>query len=696
LDQLTQLSRQMKMNFQPAKRQAGAAIIVPSVVHWKSGHYAAILEKTGDSYFVKDPTFQSEAILSKAAIEDEASGYFLVPQGTLPTGWTSVEKDEANGVWGRGFPATRSAGCTKCKDKSAGGCSSCSATPMTDYTIKLLLACLHLGDTPVGYTPPVGPSVYFAVGYNQYEYQSYTSFYSNLGTDWVSNWVGYIPPITLPSAPSYSYSSFNVVLPSGGFETYTSSSNPYTSTSSTTGYYGPQVQGQTVLYVMQSSAHSGQLRYENHMPDGSMEVFDSVADSSGNIYLSQIVDPQGNAITFGYDTTQNPVGTGPSYLRLISITDAINQTTNIYYDLSDTLKITRVTDPFGRTATFNYTVIGGAYQLTSITDIMGMTSSYTYGSTTDNAAITAMVTPYGTTTFSTASNSDSSDRTLLITDPNGGQEKAYALYEPDTSIDPPLTEPLPSNFFVDNNSDGTNDLSKMDTYYWDKRAMLLAPNDFTKSHVYHFLRSDDFTSVSPVLYNEKKALESRVWYYYGQSSGSYNALGSSDEPTGVVRLLDDGSSQYYQYSYNTMGNMIHSIDPIGRTLTYDYASNNIDLIDVRQTKGSNNDGLLKITYASTPPHCPQDVYDGSGQETQYAYNSQGQVTSVTNPKGEVTTYTYTGPNGSGSGNYLTSLVGPAPDGNGWIAVSGTYDAYGRLAQVTDSQGYTYASRIAPS
>jgi len=74
--------------------------------------------------------------------------------------------------------------------------------------------------------------------------------------------------------------------------------------------------------------------------------------------LTQVIDPQGNALTF--PMTQ---------ILPVAVQDAIGQVTTLTYGLSsatvgtgtdestvpaDPYKLTSVTDPFGRTATFSY------------------------------------------------------------------------------------------------------------------------------------------------------------------------------------------------------------------------------------------------------------------------------------------------------------------------------------------------------
>jgi hypothetical protein len=90
------------LNYQMAFRAPGAAVVVPAVVHWKVGHYAALVEVRDGQYQVEDATFGDSVWMSPATLDEEASGYFLVPPGSLPSGHRAVHEDEAERVWGRG------------------------------------------------------------------------------------------------------------------------------------------------------------------------------------------------------------------------------------------------------------------------------------------------------------------------------------------------------------------------------------------------------------------------------------------------------------------------------------------------------------------------------------------------------------------------------------------------------------------
>ena len=98
--------------------------------------------------------------------------------------------------------------------------------------------------------------------------------------------------------------------------------------------------------------------------DGTKKIFSQSDGSIGNyarkIFLTQLIDPFGNAVSLTYDAN----------LRLVTITDAIGQVTTISYEHpTDIFKITKVTDPFGRFATFDY---DASDRLIKITDVIGL------------------------------------------------------------------------------------------------------------------------------------------------------------------------------------------------------------------------------------------------------------------------------------------------------------------------------------
>lgn len=101
LDKLAALSAELEMNYQMAYRSPGSPFIVPSVVHWKVWHYAALIEKTENGrYHLQDPTFGNDVWVTQQALEEETTGYFMVAQGDLPEGWRPVSGEEGKTIFG--------------------------------------------------------------------------------------------------------------------------------------------------------------------------------------------------------------------------------------------------------------------------------------------------------------------------------------------------------------------------------------------------------------------------------------------------------------------------------------------------------------------------------------------------------------------------------------------------------------------
>jgi YD repeat-containing protein len=136
----------------------------------------------------------------------------------------------------------------------------------------------------------------------------------------------------------------------------------------------------------------------------------------------------------------------------------------------------------------------------------------------------------------------------------------------------------------------------------------------------------------------KRPQERRVWYAYpGQVNAQH--IGGDSQPSQIARVLDTGVTQLTQMAYNAQGKVTSRIDPLGRQTTYIYASNGIDLLEVRQVNGGSTD-LLAVYGNYTSQHLPGTITDAAGQTTTITYNAAGQPLTVTNAKSEVTTYVY--------------------------------------------------------
>jgi YD repeat-containing protein len=640
-------SEELGLGLQMAKRGPASPLPVPSMLHWKSGHFVAVVEEHSGRYLVKDPTISHDLWVSRAALEDEASGYALAPKGRLPGGWAPVAAQEGRRVWGSGTTSSGPNNGPFPDDKKKP--ESCPLNGMAGYFIYSAYVALGLSDVPVGYTPPRGYPIQFRLSYSQANlYQPATFTYSNLGPKWTTDWIAYIQ-----DDPMNPGQNTNLRTGDGGLV-------PYSGYNSTTKTFATQYRTHDQLTI------SGASTYVRTFPDGSKEVY---AQANGatvfprKIFLTQRVDPAGNAVIFGYD----------GQLRLTTVTDALGQVTSLSYELpTDPLKITKVTDPFGRNAVLSYNALG---QLASITDAVGLISSFSYGPTPQmpSAApdfVNALTTPYGTTTF--VFGQSGTQTWIVVTDPSGQQERVEFMHSAPGIA---ASDPNPPAGFTNSYLDRRN------TFFWDKRAMALYPGDYTKASITHFLHTAQSISImSSIVESTKNPLERRVWMSYGRTDNTIQE-GPSALPLTSVRVLDDGTTQQSTYQYNDWGKVTRSTDAAGRATTYVYSTDGLDLLEVRNTTGALNDLLAKYTYNAQ--HKPLTATDAAGQMTSFAYNSFGQIATITNPKTETTTLTYD------ANGYLTQVDGPVAGSTTGF----TYDQVGRISTVTGPDqatlGYGY-------
>lgn len=491
---------------------------------------------------------------------------------------------------------------------------------------------LNIFDVPLSYVPPIGVPIDFRVNYNASDVDAWTPQSSNLGPGWSLNWVAYLK--------AEHDRTIKLTVPGGGSEIYRymgNAANPYR----------PNLTSHAILVPISAN------EYQRKLPDGSIEVYDHPSES-GWILLGKIIDPQGNAVSVRYD----------NQARLVSVIDAIGQVSKISYVTNAVgnerfYSIDRITDPFGRTCSFSYSNRHG--ELTSITDQLGLTSTFkhVWGS---YPYISSMTTPYGTTWF-------------MQYAPPESAEKAIGLR---------ITFPDRTVSVIESWPDGNS----RKTYYFDREAMKQFPNDpdnhvYTHATVMNWLseptpeRREELT-VAPVLASMKKSLSSEVKY---ETEGQTKAgvVGTSNLPTKVTRFVytsSGGETQAYRYQYNKFGKVTKFIDPIGRTSTFRYAANNVDLLEVSQSTGRDIYLLAKWQYNSS--HRPITYSDASGRQTTYTYNNFGELTSVTNASKQSWMLTYD------KRGYLSQIKSPVANLGAIVSIS--YDQLGRPSVVTDAEG----------
>lgn len=393
------------------------------------------------------------------------------------------------------------------------------------------------------------------------------------------------------------------------------------------------------------------------------------------MYLTQVIDPQGNATTINYDAS----------FRITSTVDAMGRSTTFTYGLTGfPLLITQVTDPFSRNSQFTYDT---SQRLSTVTDPVGITSTYGY-STTQPTFITSLATPYGTTTFNDGVNPNDpvelNQRSLVTTDPLGNSEYIY-FYQNLTGMspsDPAAT--VPSGMNTNNTL-----LQWRNSFYWDKHAFagnvtlngsgVPVSQDFTKARLYHWVHNNitnnNWTYDIPE--STKNPLENRVWYnYYNQPNSIYT--GTTDFLTATGRVLDDGTSQVHSRTTNSAF-ITSNTDPLGRVTKYNWNANAIDLANIQQLTTSPSTYTTIASYGTyNSQHLPASYTDAAGKVWAYTYTTLGQIKTVKDPLLNVTTYNYD------TSNRLSTIV----DANSVPVLTVTYDSADRVLTRTDSQGYT--------
>jgi RHS repeat-associated protein len=675
LSAVQQIAAWAGMDYQAAYRTPGAAVIIPAVAHWKVGHYAAIVDQRNGRYIVEDTTFGEDIRVSEATLDEEASGYFLVPVGHLPSGWRPVPPAEAAAIWGRGNTGSdrdpdatgaASSDDDSSSDDSASPAASSAAAPdastcggCTTSTVEKEVLGQQLRDTPAGYNPPVGLPVRFKLIFSHRDTQQPATFaYTNFGPKWTFTWLSYITDSVNSGAAALLYQR------GGGAEYYT-----FSSTSATTAYPGPFSQATLTRTVNGSGNSTG---FTVTFPDGSYEQFDQALGNQ--FFMTAVSDRAGNIVTLTYD----------SQMRVTAITDAIGQVSTLSYGVAGSpLLVTKITDPFGRSASFTYNANG---QLASITDVLGITSSYTYGQGTDPDFVNTLTTPYGSTTFtygdSTTNPNLGNTRFLTTVDPLG--RTSYAEFDQGVDAGDSNGGVMINSSLIPSGMNTTNQyLNYRNTFVFDANEYALATQNGTLNYslgkVIHWLHSSDYTDTSRVKESEKEPLENRVWYNYPVqpssiqfpvSSAGVVTNGASNRPTAIGRVLDSSATRLQTYQYNSTGNITQTTDAVGRQWTYTYAANGIDRLTTTNT--TNGTQLLETrTYNSQ--HLPLTIAGTNGLTAHFLYNAFGQPTRYTDQQGHATSMSY---DNSGHLKSLTGAISTAK-------YSYTYDNVSRIASVTD-------------
>lgn len=169
LRDLEQIAQRYQWPLVAVERTQGVELLVPSVVHWRQGHYGAIVARRGFTYLVQDPVLGGERWLHMSVINEEASGRFMAPESSLTENWRRLDSEEAGKVRGRGDFAgyiddTCDHGCPK-------PTSCCNGMPTWWITEPYINQWLM--DRPLAYQASHGQPVTFELTFKEREARDY-------------------------------------------------------------------------------------------------------------------------------------------------------------------------------------------------------------------------------------------------------------------------------------------------------------------------------------------------------------------------------------------------------------------------------------------------------------------------------------------------------------------------------------------
>jgi RHS repeat-associated protein len=370
---------------------------------------------------------------------------------------------------------------------------------------------------------------------------------------------------------------------------------------------------------------------------GNVTTFAPGADPTGN--FEKITDRLGNATTNYYDDQGNIV------LKI----DALGGQTISTFDANN--DHTSVTDPLGHKTTMTY---DGQKNLLTQTDPLSNTTTYTY---------------------------DATSRPLTIVDALG--HTTTNVYDASGNL-----------------TQTTDDLGDSTTFTYDGAGKLLSTTDalgHTTTNVYdgsgNLSQTTDASGhLTTYAYDANRNTTSQVTTRT-KSDGTIETLttGFTYDANSRLTVTTYPNGSTSQTSYNAIGELGSTIDPLGHTTTFTYDTLG-DLTgtsfqdSTSETTGYDADGNA-ITAVDRAGHTTTTTYDALNRATQVTYvdasftqtgyDAAGRVTSSTDALGNVTTYGY-----DAAGRRTT-----VKDAVGNTTTCG-YDAAGRLVSTLDALGRT--------
>lgn len=615
---------------------------VPSVVHLRSQHFSAIVEHRDGQYRLRDPALGGDIWMSDAALRDESTGFVLAPGRPAGDEWRRATAAEAHAIVGHcnpgkndngdpptygppcgggGSPGSGSGGGSGGGNggNGGGGGGAGGSAGGGGGGGNGGGGNGGGGSGGGGSNAPGGEGAGCGMAFYRFHPSSVSLLIDDVP-------VGYAPPMGPAINFQLSYSHRGGKHPStygygnvGNLWTFNQLS--YVTDNNPT---IPPAYTTTVVYL----AGHGKELYSNVDPVHpiSKATLVKVANDPPR-YERRLVDGTVEVFEFP-DRAASLAG---RRIFLTEVIDPQGHSTGFTYDSE--FHLVAVEDAIGQVTTFEYENTSDPDLLTKVTDPFGRYATIGYDSLgritslTDAAGMTSTFS-YGPNDFIVAMTTPYGTTTFRRQDLGVFYNHHQLLEAIDPAggrerlefiqIDPNSAATAASGEVPAGFSESNEKLDYYNSFYWDKQAMALYPGDYSKAVVTNWMQAMDV---------------------------SYGHMMSRPVPHSIKRPLEN--RQWFRYP----------------------------------AQASTDDHDMGSAGGARPSLIGRVLDGGASQVTQIAYNTQGHVTSSTDPAGRQTTYSY-----ATNGRDLLEVRQAVSGGTDLLASFSDYNSRHLPETITDASG----------
>ena len=460
---------------------------------------------------------------------------------------------------------------------------------------------------------------------------------------------------------------------------------------------GNEIKNINLLYNSYSKTYTYDYRFNQVLRSRSATRYtDNAYDDNGN--LISTTDRAGNVITYTYDSMN----------RVVSTTDANGAVTTVEYDGNG--NVTKIIDPLNNITLYTYDsmnnnttitnpnggVITNVYdslnRLTSQTDAEGNTTEYTYYSNTDKVATKTLANGAEETyTYDLNGNISSfEDGEGNVTSYNYDYlNRVISTIYPDNGIE---------NIEYDANSNvtkKTNQIGGTIEYTYDFKGNVLSQKDYyNNTYTFEYDLNGNLIKQTDPSNNETEFEYNK----YGDLRTVLNTDGSINYK--VFNTLGKTTTDYidgikHTYVYDSNGNIIQdtagTVEDDKQITTYTYDLNNrvvSETFQENKTTTYTYDSMGNVTSVTDPAgNITRKYYDlnsnliretdALGRDYFYTYDSMNQLVEEENPLHQTKEYDY---------DYLGNTISEIDEAGHEIEYA--YNSIGKVSSVTDKKGYT--------